>query len=166
LPDAVFGQALDALVIACTDVVLVHQTEVLLAKRCRYPIQDWWVIGGRMVPGESPQKTAQRKVQEEAGVALSEARFHFVGVYSTFFVPRLQPVAEHGLHSINLTYWVELTPEERSRLHLIASEYTDWHWFAWAEVLKILNTNTPNHRPLLRVLADVCQQHSTALDSK
>ncbi|MGJ3245150.1 MAG: NUDIX domain-containing protein [Elainellaceae cyanobacterium] len=61
LSDSDYAAALDNLVLTCVDVVLVHQQSVLLVKRDRLPRKSWWILGGRMIPGESPRQAAQRK---------------------------------------------------------------------------------------------------------
>ena len=112
---AVYGTALDYLVIACVDLVFTHQNRVLLAKRDRPPRNSWWIIGGRMAAGEAPVVAALRKAAEEAQLSqLTADRCRCIGVYSTCFANRHQPPQEHGLHSLNVVYHVELTAAEKA----------------------------------------------------
>ncbi len=133
LPDREYGLALDALVITCVDVLLVQGDTCLLGKRRTLPRPDWWLIGGRMIAGESPLAAAQRKVQAEAGLGLAADRFQFLGVYSTEFATRSQPPQNHGLHSVNLTYFVTVSAIERQAIHLTPSEYADAQWYPWPQ---------------------------------
>ncbi|MEM0981303.1 MAG: NUDIX hydrolase [Cyanobacteria bacterium P01_H01_bin.58] len=154
LPDREYGLALDALVIACVDVLLVHGETFLLGQRRTLPRSDWWLIGGRMMAGESPLAAVQRKVNEEAGLIITSDRFQFLGAYSTCFAQRSQPPQEHGLHSLNLTYWVPVSTAERQAIVLTAKEYADYHWFTPTD---IRNTLQGASRDGLTVM-DACLQ--------
>ena len=63
LSEEEYSKVLDTIVFACVDIILTYENKVLLAKRNVEPQKDWWIIGGRMFPGESPQETAVRKVK-------------------------------------------------------------------------------------------------------
>lgn len=152
LPTEVFAQALDHLVITCVDLVFSHQQQVLLAKRRTYPQKSWWIIGGRMIAGESPLDAAQRKAQEEAGLAIAPDRFQFIGVYSTCFAYRQQSPQERGLHSLNLTYRVALTSSEHKQVHLEPKEYSEQQWYSHRQALSQLNAAQGMDRVLLHLL--------------
>lgn len=160
LPLEVFSQALDHLVITCVDLVFTHQQQVLLAKRQTYPQKSWWVIGGRMIAGESPLQTAQRKAKEEAGLAIAEDRFQYLGVYSTCFAYRQQAPQERGLHSLNITYRVKLTATEKQQLQLDRQEYSEWQWCSPAQTLSQLNPTQGMNQALLDLLDRVNSAHS------
>ncbi|MGD1939000.1 MAG: NUDIX domain-containing protein [Cyanophyceae cyanobacterium] len=149
LESTVYGQSLDALVIACVDVVLIWGDHVLLGQRKQPPRDDWWVIGGRMVHGESPLKAAQRKLQEEAGLTdIKESRLEFIGVLSTRFSERSQPPQHHGLHSINLTYRLKLTDAEGQGIQLDSAEYGRCQWFTLPEISHHLQNSLEMDRAL------------------
>ena len=152
LPTDVFSQALDHLVITCVDLVFIHRQQVLLAKRRTYPQKSWWVIGGRMIAGESPLQSAQRKAKEESGLAIATDRFQFLGVNSTCFAHRQQPPQDRGLHSVNLIYLVELTPVEKSQLQLDAHEYDEWQWHSKDEAKLRLNLSQAMDQLLLSLV--------------
>jgi ADP-ribose pyrophosphatase YjhB (NUDIX family) len=155
IPEQVFGQALDALVITCVDLMILCDRQLLLAKRNRLPRTSWWVVGGRMFPGESPIQTAQRKAQDEAGLNLERDRFRFVGVYSTVFAQRAQPPQANGLHSVNLTFSVELSAIEKAQVALTDAEYESWRWVDRAQVLPLLDQTQPMDRCLERIIQDL-----------
>ena len=58
LPDKEYGLALDALVKGCADVLLTRgegaSLRILLGKRKVEPQPDWWFVGGRTRPGDTP----------------------------------------------------------------------------------------------------------------
>lgn len=155
LPTEVFSQALDHIVIACVDLVFTYQQQVLLAKRCTYPQKSWWVIGGRMIAGESPLQAAQRKAEQEAALVLTDDRFEYVGTYSTCFAQRQQAPQERGLHSLNITYQVRLTVPEKAVLHLDTKEYDRWQWCTPADVLLLVNPTKALNQALLNLVSRV-----------
>ena len=157
MPEPAYAIALDHLVFTCVDIVFCHQGSILLARRNRYPRKTWWIIGGRMVAGESPLEAVQRKAQEEAGLAnLVGDRFWFLGVYSTSFACREQTPRNHGSHSVNLTYAIELTEPERTNLRLISSEYDpDYQWIKLDQVMSWVNPNDSLDQALLAIVHDL-----------
>lgn len=154
LPNREYGLALDALVITCVDVLFVQGKTFLLGKRRTLPRHDWWLIGGRMMAGESPLVAVQRKVSEEAGLTIDSDRYQFLGAYSTCFAQRSQPPQEHGLHSLNLTYWIQVSTAEQQAISLTATEYADYRWFSPTD---IRNTLQGASREALAVM-DGCLQ--------
>lgn len=152
LPTDVFSQALDHLVITCVDLVFTYQQQVLLAKRCTYPQKSWWVIGGRMIAGESPLQTAERKAQQEAGLIISSERYQYLGIYSTCFAHRQQPPQDQGLHSLNITYQVSVTKAEKHQIQLDPEEYEDWRWCTLADVLPQIDAAQGMNQALLNLL--------------
>lgn len=162
LPIEVFSQALDHLVITCVDLVFTYEQQVLLAKRRTYPQKSWWVIGGRMIAGESPLQSAQRKAKEEAGLAIATGRFNFMGVYSTCFAHRQQAPQDRGLHSLNLTYAVALTDSEKQQLRLDPHEYQEWQWYSNREATLQLNASLVMDQLLLSLLDRVNSIQNTS----
>lgn len=156
MPEALYSAVLDYLVIACVDIIFTHANQLLLAKRNRYPNPAWWIVGGRMTAGEVPENAASRKAAEEANLGhLAASRFQYVGVYSTRLAFRHQTPQNHGLHSLNLTYQIELTQSEKAQLFLSSSEYETWKWVDVSEVEHFLETDRPMDQALLRVIQDV-----------
>ena len=113
--DEIYGQILDSLVIACTDVYFIHGSSVMLTKRNVYPRKDWWGIGGRMISGENPLDSIKRKTKEETGLNLKRNRFKFFGVYSTSFALRKQKPQKNGSHTLNLTFMRRSTKKKEAR---------------------------------------------------
>ena len=68
LPEQIFEQVEQEIVIACLDVIVVNdKNEVLLGKRKNYPLKDWWIFGGRMSVGEDYKSATKRVLKEEYG---------------------------------------------------------------------------------------------------
>ncbi|EKQ68249.1 ADP-ribose pyrophosphatase [Leptolyngbyaceae cyanobacterium JSC-12] len=157
MPDVYYAIALDYLVFTCVDLVLLHNNQILLARRNRYPRKTWWVIGGRMVAGEAPLETAQRKAAEEAGLAnLDQDRFQFIGVYSTSFAFREQEPICNGSHSVNLTYQVRLTEHEKQSVVLTSSEYeSDYQWVDLEHVIHRINPDDSLDQALVAIVHDI-----------
>jgi ADP-ribose pyrophosphatase YjhB (NUDIX family) len=154
MPTETYGIALDYLVIGCVDLVFTCRSQVLLAQRDRPPRASWWLIGGRMTAGETPEQAAIRKATEEANLELLPDRLQFIGVYSTCFATRFQAPQHHGLHSLNLTYRVELAAAEKGAIALDRSEYSAWEWVDLAQVGDRLEANDGIDEALLQVLKD------------
>ncbi len=157
MPEAAYSAALDHLVFTCVDLVFCHHRRVLLAKRNKYPRRSWWVIGGRMVSGESPLDTARRKAFEEAGLEnVAGDRFQYIGVYSTAFALREQQPIHHGSHSVNLTYLLQLTDEEQQRIKLTSQEYeSDYRWMELEQVFQLANPADALDQSLLQIIQDM-----------
>ncbi len=156
MPEAVYSQALDHLVFACVDLVLTHQQQILFAKRNIEPRSSWWVVGGRMFTGEAPRETAQRKAQQEARLAAVElSRFRCIGVYSTCFATRRQAPQQHGSHSLNVTYQIELTLHEKEQVKLRSDEYDTWLWVDFDAVETLLEANDVMDQALIQLVKDV-----------
>ena len=154
MPTEIYSTALDYLVIGCVDLVFTCQSQILLAQRDRPPRASWWLIGGRMTAGETPEQAAIRKASEEASLELSPDRLQFIGVYSTCFATRFQAPQDHGLHSLNLTYRVELTSAEKSAIVLDRSEYCAWEWVELGQVGDRLEAKDRIDEALLQILKD------------
>lgn len=134
LGDAEYGRMLDSLVIACVDCVLLCQGKILLGQRVREPQAGWWVIGGRMRPGESFPLTAQRKCREELGLNITPNHFHYLATTSLVFAKRAQPPQHHGCHTVSITMWVNITTQEVARIRP-NDEYRALRWRPLGQVM-------------------------------
>lgn len=146
-----YGQALSALVITCVDLLFCEGDRRLLGFRRRPPRVGWWLVGGRMFPGESPHSTAIRKAREEAGLEILPNQLQWIGAYSTEFAERSQPPAEEGLHSVNLTFAVRLTAAQAAQVQLSEDEYSEWAWVRSGELPQWVTGNGPMDEALLAI---------------
>ena len=76
IPINKYKEILGVLPILCADVVIQNtRGEYLLIKRANEPKKDqWWVIGGRVLKGETIEEAAIRKVKEETGLQIKKPR--------------------------------------------------------------------------------------------
>ena len=137
LPDDEYGRALDSLVKACSDVLVVdpRSSRIYLGKRCVEPQPDWWYIGGRVKPGDTPQQGAARNVHRELGLDLPSERFAVLANYSFVWQTRTQPPICNGTADISTIHVLELTVEEAGKVVLDPKEYSDAGWFDPDELL-------------------------------
>jgi ADP-ribose pyrophosphatase YjhB (NUDIX family) len=152
-PDT-YAQVLDTVVITCVDVLFVHGHQVLLGKRNRHPCYGWWVIGGRMLAGESPLVAVQRKVKEETRLEIGRSRIQFFGVYSTAFATRHQSPIDNGLHSVNLAHFITISDEEKRQISLTRAEYDAWVWVTQQTLSTLLTGDRPIDSILHQIITD------------
>lgn len=132
--DEVYTQILDAIVVACIDIVLVYEGKVLLGKRAWHPQADWWIIGGRMRPGEELEIAAARHIKRDLDLELALDRFIYLTTFSAAWRIRRHEPADHGTHTVSIVMTIELTSDEAESIKL-NEEYTEQQWLAPAEVL-------------------------------
>jgi len=137
LPDREYGLALDALVKACSDVLVLSPDEdrCFLGKRRVEPQPDWWFVGGRARPGETTQAAAARNVRRELGLAVDPKRFQPVATFSMVWALRNQAPVEHGTADISTIHVLVLREGEATAVALDPAEYSDAQFFPLGEVL-------------------------------
>lgn len=113
IPKKQYVKILENLPILCVDIIVRDKKgNYLLVKRVNEPKKGrWWVIGGRVLKGESLEKAAERKVKEETGKRIRDIRpigyfeliagvnpfglsfkYHTVSVVVTAVIDGLDPV--------------------------------------------------------------------------
>lgn len=108
-----YAKVLDNVVVATADIALINGNgEMLLGKRIRDPWPDWWIIGGRMIPGESFEEGASRKLKEELGLNVDGSRFAYLGTYSLAWGKRAQAPIGNGSHTVSITMVASITDSE------------------------------------------------------
>ena len=141
LPDREYGLALDALVKGCADVLVTRQSgeiqtlEILLGRRKVEPQPDWWFVGGRTRPGDSPFEGAARNVGRELGLKLGPERFKVVGTYSFVWRMRQQEPQTNGTADISTVFELALTTDESKGLKFDENEYRDAQWLRPGDIL-------------------------------
>lgn len=125
MSESAYSEALTSLVIVCTDVLLVNRVNktVYLAKRRSKPMNDWWLIGGRMYAGELPEESMARCFKRETSVEIEKNRFKFVALNRYFFKDRQQTPQNIGCDSLCYTFILEPTKEELNKISLDSNEY-------------------------------------------
>ena len=132
--DEVYTQILDAIVLACVDIVVVSEGRVLLGKRAWHPQADWWIIGGRMRPSEEIEGAAARHAKRDLSLNVSLDRFSYLTTFSTAWRLRRHKPADQGTHTVSIVMTVEVTPEEANSIKL-NEEYVDQQWLTPAAIL-------------------------------
>lgn len=81
IPEDQYARIIEALPILCVDILIKNpKGEYLLIKRARKPLMgEWWVIGGRVLKGETLENAAIRKIKEETGLTVGKVQL--VGYY-------------------------------------------------------------------------------------
>lgn len=76
IPLAQYKKIVQILPILCVDVIITNlRGEYLLVKRVNEPYKgQWWVIGGRVLKGETLKQAVVRKVRQEAGLTVKKMR--------------------------------------------------------------------------------------------
>ncbi|HSW98267.1 MAG TPA: NUDIX domain-containing protein [Candidatus Saccharimonadales bacterium] len=152
--DGVYTQILDAIVVACLDIVLVHEGKILLGKRAWHPQADWWIIGGRMRPGEELEVAAARHAKRDLGLELPHDRFSYLTSFSTAWKVRRHAPADHGTHTTSIVMVIELTTEEAESIKL-NEEYTEQQWLAPADILANVDFHPALHQCALALAQDL-----------
>lgn len=158
LPDSIYSQALDALVVVCADIMPLYQGRVLLGRRQWQPQADWWVFGGRMRKGELYQVAAARNTARELFSARDESaiepgRFQLIGVYNLIWDRRAQEPTDGGCHHVSMTMMIRLT---RKEVAVISpnDEYSETKWIA----PKAIIADAQSYHPCLVQMARDVQQ--------
>lgn len=148
LPDEIYAQVLDSIVIACVDIALIDSDgEMLLGKRQVEPQADWWIIGGRMRPGESFEEAASRNVKRELGLTINPNRFHYLCTYSTVWAMRAQKPKANGSHSVSITMVLRVSDDEITRIQ----HNEEYAALQWMDVHRVANSS--NFHPAVVMVA-------------
>ena len=147
LPDDQYGIALDNLVKGCTDILLLNPpgTHIFTGRRCVQPQPDWWFMGGRIFPGETPIQSCQRLLRRELGLDIASERFVTVCAQAFAFGMREQEPKDHGTTDTQFCYMVRLVSEEEvQKVVLDENEYSESEWKLPSEIIE------GNYHPALK----------------
>jgi ADP-ribose pyrophosphatase YjhB (NUDIX family) len=144
--DGEYGRALDTLVVACVDLLIVDGADnVLLGRRQRKPQADLWLLGGRMRAGLPYRTSAVRNAHRELGVQLNLDCLtpREIGHYSLVWDEREQAPQDRGCHTISHVFGYQAGNNEFSRHN---GEYSE---LVWVPKQKILQDDGRRYHPLL-----------------
>ena len=122
LPAEDYWRATSALVRVCVDVVLVepHSRAIYLAYR-KIPWAGWWTFGGRVRPGEPEIVSAQRVLQEDAGIVVPEYCLAFLRWHRCQYFGQLDNQAPQD--SLSAMFAATVSDDELSGCVLNSNEY-------------------------------------------
>lgn len=150
--DAEYGRALDTLVVACVDLLIVDGADnVLLGRRQQKPQADLWLVGGRMRAGLPYRTSAVRNAWREMGVQLNLDCLtrREIGHYSLVWDERQQAPQDRGCHTISFVFGYQAAEGEFDRHN---GEYSE---LVWVPKQEILQDDGRRYHPLLsRVIED------------
>ncbi|MAF99533.1 MAG: hypothetical protein CMH61_02875 [Nanoarchaeota archaeon] len=113
IPPDLFKQIDNTMPLFCVDVIIEHQGQVLFVHRKEHPAKDhWWLIGGRVLKGETLQQAAKRKADEEAGLSIEIVKQ--LGTYEMTFQHSSFEDVETGRHTINVVFLAKLSNENQT----------------------------------------------------
>ena len=162
LPDKEYGLALDALVKGCADVLLTRgegaSLRILLGKRKVEPQPDWWFVGGRTRPGDTPAEGAARNVKRELGLAIETRRFVHVNTYSFVWNYRQQAPSTNGTADASTVFELPLTAAEADGLGPSKFDKNEYADAAWVGPLDILEGDY--HPALQQAVRDLLAQRA------
>lgn len=99
IPKEKYAEIMEVLPILCVDIIIKNlHDEYLLIKRANEPLKgEWWVIGGRVLKGETLRQAAIRKIKEEVG--LTASNLELVGYYEDIYEnnPFGMPTPQHSV---------------------------------------------------------------------
>lgn len=124
IPIEHYKKIIEVLPILCVDVIIKnHNGEYLLIKRVNEPLKgQWWVIGGRVLKGESLEQAAKRKVKEEVGFEIDNVKS--VGYYEDALETNPFGLTT-PLHSISIVF---STIIEDEKIVTLDYQSSDWKY--------------------------------------
>ncbi len=124
---------------------------MLLGRRPDEPAKGaWWIMGGRMKPGEDLRVTAQRILRREIGLAVEnlDSIVDLDLAISYVWEKRSQPPEGHGCHMIG--HYCFTTVEEAMMQKISSERVKDFLDFDWTHIISVAN-NTSYHIGMQKV---------------
>jgi len=161
LPDEEYARGLDNFVKGCSDVLITNSKgQIFVGKRVVHPQPDWWYVGGRMMPGESPPRSCSRLLKRELALDIAPERFTAITYNSLAWDMREQAPKNNGTCDVNIVLTVELTDAEISTIVLDPKEYAESKWVDEDELIR------GNYHPALQYSARSLQAHKVHTRSR
>jgi colanic acid biosynthesis protein WcaH len=108
IPDALYREIIRHVPTVCVDFIVTYQGKFLLTRRARNPLKGkWWVLGGRILKGETFEEAVRRKLKEEANITRVRS-ITFLGVENTRFS---KGVYGFPVQTINVVFHVQALEE-------------------------------------------------------
>ncbi|MBU1086390.1 MAG: NUDIX domain-containing protein [Candidatus Omnitrophica bacterium] len=122
IPIGKYKDILDILPILCVDIIARNpKGEYLLIKRANEPKKGrWWVIGGRVLKGETLAQAVIRKAKQETGIKIKKMRP--VGYFE--LVKGVNPLGrESKYHTISVVFAIDINDKQPIILDNQSTEY-------------------------------------------
>jgi colanic acid biosynthesis protein WcaH len=76
IPESKYASIIEVLPILCVDIMIQNPDgEYLLIQRAREPLKgEWWVIGGRVLKGETLVEATIRKIKDETNLDIKDVK--------------------------------------------------------------------------------------------
>ena len=128
IPEKLYREIISVLPILTVDIVIRNEAgQVLLARRKNEPIKGhWWVIGGRILSGESARKACIRKTFEETGLKIDEIKF--LGFYEDVFNKNAFDI-DKPYHTLSLAFETHVSVKQVDKTILLDSQHSEWARF-------------------------------------
>ena len=129
IPLQLYRKIVDMMPICCVDALFKSGNKLFLFKRAYEPAKNkWWIIGGRVLKGESLKDAMIRKVKEEIGVDVKILKM--IGVYETIFPISRFDINNRkiGAHTISICFLVE--PNKKNFKLRLNEEYNGYKTIA------------------------------------
>ena len=114
---------MEALPIACADLVIVSNGKFLLGKRKNSPAKgQWYPPGGRILKGEKIESAAKRKAKEEVGLNIRVKDLKYLMNKETIF-------RNPSRHTINSVFSCEISEAMAKKVVADDSQIEKLEWF-------------------------------------
>jgi colanic acid biosynthesis protein WcaH len=119
-----YQKILEVMSILCVDVIIKNRSgQYLLIRRANEPLKDeWWVVGGRVLKGESLEEAAIRKVREEISVEVHDMQP--IGYYEAVYEKSAFRVKSE-YHTVSIVFVSNIRGDEDIMLD---GQSTEWKY--------------------------------------
>lgn len=118
--------------------------KIFVGKRNVHPQPDWWLVGGRMLPGETAVDSCRRLLQRELTLDIHPNRFTTVCCQTMAWHMRQQQPKNHGTVDLQVVLSFQVEEEELSKVVFDRNEYDEVKWVDAHDILK------GNYHPALK----------------
>jgi colanic acid biosynthesis protein WcaH len=124
IPAEQYQHIIEVLPILCVDVIITNtRGEYLLIKRANEPRKgEWWVIGGRLLKGETLEEAVVRKVWEETSLKVETV--HPIGYYEAVSQENPFGLAPR-FHAVSVVFSTLVDDDQQIRLD---DQSIDWKY--------------------------------------
>jgi len=127
--DAEYSKILDNLVIVCVDTLVVDLNgNVLLGKRTKLPIKDWWIFGGRMQASETYEDASVRGIERELKIKV-QSKPEFIGYYDLTWSERHEQPNNKGSHVLLAAMIYQVSEDQKLCIKEVP-DHEEVRWFS------------------------------------